>query len=187
MSREELKSPQRRTLTRRLIREAMLDLLQTQPLSKISVRELCDAAGVNRTTFYNHYHDTSEVLAEIEELFLAQLSTDGTPHAESVGLAHHIESLCTRLQKNRNVALILMENNADPHFFEKLLAIQDHGFFWQQLSNAYPADECALLRDFLSTGAYALVFRWLKNDCRQSPKQIGRLLSRTIQTGVLFK
>ena len=54
MPKEELKSPPRRTLTKRLIREALLELLKTKSIQKISVRELCDAAGINRTTFYNH-------------------------------------------------------------------------------------------------------------------------------------
>ena len=51
MPREELKSPQRRTLTKRLIREAMLELLKTKSIQKISVRELGDAAGINARPF----------------------------------------------------------------------------------------------------------------------------------------
>lgn len=44
--------------------------------------------------------------------------------------------------------------------------------------------ELLLLGDFLSSGAYALVFRWLKNDCRQSPKQVAELLAKIIRYGV---
>ena len=187
MTTKELKSPQRRTLTKQLIRQAMLELLQTQSIQKISVRELCDIAGINRTTFYNHYNDTYEVLAEIEEYFLAQLSTEKICAGNTAALEKHIELLCARLKKNREMAVILMENNADPHFFEKLLTVQDHGELWQQLGNAYNEEECVLLRDFLSSGTYAMVFRWLKNGCRQSPGQVAELLAKTIQQGVTLR
>ena len=184
MPKEELKSPQRRTLTKRLIREAMLELLKTKSIQKISVRELCDAAGINRTTFYNHYDGTYEVLAEIEEHFLAQLSAEEVTSGTTIDLARHIELLCDRLQKNREVSLLLLENNADPHFSEKLMAVRSCGTVWKQLGDAYTEDELLLLGDFLSSGAYALVFRWLKSGCRQSPKQVAELLAKTIRYGV---
>lgn len=36
----------------------------------------------------------------------------------------------------------------------------------------------------MRSGAYALVFRWLKNGCQQSPKQVAELLAKTIRYGV---
>ena len=187
MAKEELKSPQRRTLTKRLIREAMLSLLRTNSIQKISVRALCDMAGIHRTTFYHHYNDTYEVLAEIEQEFLAQLSMEETHIRNTAELEHHIESLCLRLQQSQEAAVILLENNADPYFFDKLLAVQDHGMIWKQLNNTYSPDECALLRDFLNNGAYAVMLSWLKNGCQQSPKQVAGLLAKTIQQGVVLK
>ena len=186
MPKEELKSPQRRTLTKRLIREAMLELLKTKNIQKISVRELCDAAGINRTTFYNHYNDTYEVLAEIETYFLEQLSAE-EPAGTATDLARHIELLCTRLQKNREISLLLLENNADPHFSEKLMTLRNCGTVWKMLGAAYTEDEQILLGDFLSSGAYALVFRWLKNGCQQPPKQVAELLAKTIRCGIVFQ
>jgi len=186
MPKEELKSPQRRTLTKRLVREAMLDLLKTKSIQKISVRELCDAAGINRTTFYNHYDDTSEVLADIEERFLTKLSVEEEPCA-AADLEQHIARLCTRLQKNREVAIILMENNADPHFFDKLMTARENGSCWQQLSSSYTAEETILLQNFLSNGAYAMLRCWLKEGCRQPPEQVAGLVSKTIQRGVALK
>lgn len=185
MPKEELKSPQRRTLTKRLIREALLELLKTKTIQKISVRELCDAAGVNRTTFYNHYDGTYEVLAEIEDSFLAQLSAEEPLEETTTNLERHIELLCTRLQKNRDVSLLLLENNADPHFSEKLITVRKCGNVWKKLDDTYSEDEQLLLGDFLSSGAYALVFRWLKNGCQQSPKQVAELLTKVIRHGVL--
>lgn len=42
-------------------------LYEERPLEKISVKEVCEAANVNKTTFYYHFQDIQEVLASIEE------------------------------------------------------------------------------------------------------------------------
>ena len=180
-------SPQRRTLTKRLIREAMLELLKKESIQNISVSELCQCAGINRTTFYNHYDGTYEVLAEIEENFLAELSGGEDSNGKGGNLAQHIEALCTRLQQNAEVAILLLNNNVDPQFSQKLLSGQGLGGVWQQLGSGYTAEERELLADFLRGGAYAMVCRWLVGGCRQTPRQVAALLAKTIENGVAIR
>lgn len=187
MKKEELKSPQRRTLTRRLIREAMLALLENRSIQDITVRELCDAAGVNRTTFYNHYDGVYEVLGEIEENFLMQLAGEGDPTHGQFELPQHIERLCEKLLKNKDIALLLLTNNADPNFSAKLMKLQACGPVWSETAGSYSQAEYELLAQFISGGAYTMVCHWLESGCQQSPKQIAALLTRVIQNGILPK
>ena len=49
------------------IRQALLTLLKEKPLQNITVRELCQAAGINRGTFYTHYRDIYDLMEQIEE------------------------------------------------------------------------------------------------------------------------
>ena len=44
--------------------EALLSLLEKKEFPYITVKEICKAAGVNRSTFYLHYENTSELLQE---------------------------------------------------------------------------------------------------------------------------
>ena len=44
-------------LTHKMIIDAFLQLRKEKPLRKITVRELCDRAGVGRGTFYAHFMD----------------------------------------------------------------------------------------------------------------------------------
>lgn len=57
----------RAKMSRALIKTALLELMAEKPFSKISVKELCEQADVNRSTFYAHYNEQSDVLREIEE------------------------------------------------------------------------------------------------------------------------
>lgn len=44
-------------ITQMLIRKAFTELLAEKPLQSISIKELCDHAGIHRSTFYTHYKD----------------------------------------------------------------------------------------------------------------------------------
>ena len=61
-----MKQDHRVRLTKLLLREAFLDLLVEKPVAKITVKELCEQANVNRATFYAHYRDLFDLHEEIE-------------------------------------------------------------------------------------------------------------------------
>ena len=52
--------------------EAFLDLLSKKDFAYITVKEICDKAGVNRSTFYLHYETVSDLLSESIEYMNGQ-------------------------------------------------------------------------------------------------------------------
>ena len=49
--------------TKRAISDAFMALLSEKPIEDMTVNELCDRAGVRRTTFYKHYRDKLDYIA----------------------------------------------------------------------------------------------------------------------------
>ena len=68
-----MKEDQRVRLSRQLLRSALIVLLKEKNINKISVREICDAAEINRTTFYKHYGNPYDLLEDIENSLCAVL------------------------------------------------------------------------------------------------------------------
>ena len=62
MAKAEYRSAQR---SRRLINEALADILQEKPLDRITVTEVVNRAGINRGTFYAHYADIPDVIQHL--------------------------------------------------------------------------------------------------------------------------
>lgn len=60
--------------------KALLSLLEQKPFEYITISEICTKAGVNRSTFYLHYENTSDLLAEttkyLLDSFLSYFSVD---------------------------------------------------------------------------------------------------------------
>src|SRR5215467_13437427 len=70
--------------TQATLQRALIDLVQEQDLSQISVADVADRADVSRSTFYDHYTDVHE-LAEaactsmLDDLFGFALALDTAP------------------------------------------------------------------------------------------------------------
>ena len=55
--------------------KALLSLLEKKPFEYITIRELCEEAGVNRSTFYLHYENTSDLLKETTSYMLEHFAS----------------------------------------------------------------------------------------------------------------
>ena len=62
--------------TKRAIRDAFLHLCQEAPMEKIKVKDVCEHALVNKSTFYKHYQDIHALRAELEEQTIHSLMED---------------------------------------------------------------------------------------------------------------
>lgn len=58
--------------SRKLIREAFIDLLQEKNFDKITVTDIITRADINRGTFYAHYQDKKEIIEQIENEIIAK-------------------------------------------------------------------------------------------------------------------
>lgn len=97
--------------SRKLINEALADLLQEKPLEKITVTDVVKRANINRGTFYAHYRDIPDVVDHlIQQTFSAITDVLSSQTALSPNLGH---SMLTQLQR------ILEE---DMFFYQKILS-----------------------------------------------------------------
>lgn len=49
------------------MKAALLELMKENDFEKITVKQICERAGVNRGTFYSHYTDIYSMLNELED------------------------------------------------------------------------------------------------------------------------
>lgn len=58
--------------TKKVIREAFLELRKKYPLEKLKVKDICELALINKTTFYKYYMDVFDLSAELEDEAIEQ-------------------------------------------------------------------------------------------------------------------
>ena len=69
--------------TRSALREALIDLILEKPLVSITVKDICARADINRSTFYLHFKDVTDILRTTEDEIIEHMrehtpSTNGS-------------------------------------------------------------------------------------------------------------
>lgn len=59
--------------TRKSIFDAFVSLREKKPLEKITIKELTDAAGISKQTFYLHYKDIYDLAESIENELITEM------------------------------------------------------------------------------------------------------------------
>lgn len=109
--------------TRASLQEALLTLCKTRDIDAVSISEVADAAGVNRTTFYQHYPDVSTLLADALDVVAnsahAQLETEMSTVAER-GPGEIIARYLQHVYDNASLYRKVLGSNGSPVLVARL-------------------------------------------------------------------
>ena len=178
-------------MTKQLIKEAFLELLEQMPLEKLTVTHICRAADVNRSTFYAHFETKDDLLKALcEELFGHIIDTaKGLPHgqyhytcgsqADSVFL-----HLLRHLQENDSNVLGLLSGESSEMFL-RYFKDSLNELIQSQVVGPNRQGDGRLPEDFLVnhiSGSFVeMVLWWIKGKMRQSPAELDRYFRAVIE------
>ena len=159
MNRKDYRSVQ----TEHLARMALIKLMESTPLEKITVTALCKEAGINRNTFYAHYYRPEDVYEQIFnnwQISIQDFSDFGDPKAI---IAKYVELL---IKHDDLLKLIKHTDIIHNFFFQRLLkAFQNRVLeAWQELRPDLSLDELTMRYLFVEGGSIAIILKWVDND-----------------------
>lgn len=180
MKNMEKKEDRRVTMTKRMLKDALIEMLREIDIYHISIRGLCQKADVNRTTFYKYYGSQFDLLADMEKDMLDFLSNVITKHAENP--VRIIEAACEYMESHLEFVRLIINNNVDPLFPQKLFsqAAVREAALAKYGGKQNPA-ELEYLFNFITYGAYRVICVWLNKDNREPPQHVARQMIRFIQ------
>lgn len=169
--------------SRAALKQALLDLMKRKKFQKITIKELCVQAGLNRSTFYANYEDINHLLWEVHRDVFKKM-TEALGGIWRIGQEDRLEPM-TRiihyLADNQEVFLLLLSNNEE-NLFEKHMTD-----YYMELYLPKEAD-CRQRYVFLyhTIGSFSLVSRWLWEQKPCPPRELAELIcsmSESAKTG----
>lgn len=109
--------------TERGIKNAFIELRSKKPLEKITVRELCELACINKSTFYSHYKDIYDLSDHIEADVVRSI-TNSISHAENImeNPAEFTRELFMAYLAQSSLTAILFSGKQRNHLADKIEA-----------------------------------------------------------------
>ena len=111
-------------LTKRLIKEALIELLEKKSANKVTVTDICNLAEVNRSTFYAYYEDVPMLIAEVQDELIESLpSPEMLPIVfGSLGkFFDRMEELFDFVKSNRQIFSVLIAQPDGDDFAERVV------------------------------------------------------------------
>ncbi len=172
------KNNQRTRLSKMLFKNALMDLLKEKgSINKVSVRELCDRAELNRSTFYAHYQEPNDLLIEIETELL-----DATEeHLKKIGAeneigAHkYILSFLQYIRQNDKPFRALLIDSTDPEFRSRFMQ-QSIIQFVENLRIELPKELEQYIFSYILNGSTGIIIQWIRSDYAADENEIVNLL-----------
>ena len=158
-----------------MFRTAMVELMQVKPFHKITIKEICEQADLNRTTFYLHYTDQTELLNDIIRVIEDDMAKCITsPNNSDSGIVR-LERYLEYVKANASIYRTLMRS--DDEGGAKNRIIRDIiGDIKTTLPVFGTPTENAYIYRFIIDGTISMILRWIDNGFDLSNKELARLI-----------
>lgn len=171
------KPESRRTkMTKRLIRSALVELMDEKTLERITIKELCERADVNRTTFYLHYSDQRSVLNDIKETVCKKTVAMITASNFSDPTAFVEQFLCYIRENDRVFRILFMNDEGDSFRFALMDSAARELLHYLPASSDPQSDAFGLA--YIMAGSLSIIIEWMKTGYERSPKELAHFIYR---------
>lgn len=162
--------------------EAFLELLEKKDFTYITVKEICEKAGVNRSTFYLHYETVSDLLAESARYIIDQF-VEAMPHDTAEFMSQiqtrpleelylitpeYLTPYLNYIKKHRRIFRTTLEQASVLGMNDAYLSLNRHVFIPILNRHHVPLPNQKYMMPFYINGIMGIVNEWLKENCEDS-------------------
>lgn len=162
--------------TEKAIVETLNQMLQKRTIDKITVKDLTEACGISRNTFYYHFHDLYEVLAKS---FTDQIDAILKKHEENDSWEMTFVEVLGFLYDNKtsiNHIYWSVDSDSLDRFLGEAVYHYTHDVVEEESRGGNYADRTiALAADFYKNALLGAVLGWIENDMKESPEELAHL------------
>ena len=172
----------RESETRKLLKDKMLELMQTKSCLQIKVTELTRCANVSRGTFYLHFDSIYDVIQEIEEDFIKAEKKEifADPLLKNKDMDYY-RRLMGYIKDNSYVFRTLSGPNGDPSFQGRFMRSFTDGFFERLLGESkisLTQAERTLIFENVMAGRWAMYSWYASHEDEISIDEMCSLIDR---------
>ena len=170
---------------------ALISLLKKKPIEYISVSEICEMAGVNRSTFYLHYETISDLLEETTRYllnnFLSYFSVDTKSISRNISdcelgelvfiCDQYLNPYLSYIKDNKEVFGTVVSHNKVLGFEDVYKQLFDNIFNPILDRFHYSTSIRQYVMMYYLNGINAIVLEWLQNGCDKSVQEISEIIA----------
>ncbi|MCQ2532249.1 MAG: TetR family transcriptional regulator C-terminal domain-containing protein [Saccharofermentans sp.] len=178
----------RQKRSRKVICDALLLLMRDKPIEEITIRELTDAADVNRKTFYNNYSSIMDVKYELEDNLVQLLfslvnadTIEGKITEADLNPGLFVHHLIKVIDNDRAKARIIFDSGESTILLKHLRDLLNP--YLRPLANEHKISESELEYSlyFIASGTMSVLKAWLHDEITARPSEMETIIATLIR------
>ncbi|WP_041138362.1 TetR/AcrR family transcriptional regulator [Beduini massiliensis] len=169
-----------------LMDEALISLLYQKNIEYITIKEICEKAGVNRSTFYLHYETINDLLNEtleyINNKFINHFKSIHSIPIENIDFIliesldfikeDYLEPYLSFIQENKIIFKASFSNSIEMKIQEKYRSLEK--YLLNPILKRYdvPENKRKYINSFYIQGIIGIVKQWIEHECEDDIKDI---------------
>lgn len=171
--------------TKMMLKNSVIELLGEKPIEKITVKEICERADVNRGTFYSHYSDQydlynsiiDELLNGIFERLGDFLKAGHQSMLKSVTLVYEY------IKENSKLAEILLEGRIKYGIDARINDIVE-SIYLRDIKKSVDDQKIDAVYSFIASANLGIIKYWLNSGMKMSVQEMAALSIRLSYNGI---
>ena len=181
------KEDRRVQYTKMVLKQTLITLLGQKAIDKITVRELCERADINRSTFYAHFKDSCDLLRQIEDELMSEVHIhlkklrfiDG--ETESY---HRLKIIFEYIVENADLCRALLGEYGDIAFQKEVMMVIQEQRMNEWTSSDVDAELVEYVTLFGIHGSVGVIQKWLQSGMQKSASEMAEFIIKLTYQGL---
>lgn len=172
--------------TKMVITQSFTKILKTKPINKITVKEICAMAEINRATFYKHYLDIYDLLDKIEAQFLDELRDILNSKASNT-TKDILILIMTALKADEETYKAICSSNGDPTFPAKVLETCNYITQTQiniDINKKLTQKQKEWVYQFTAHGCNGILNNWISEGMKEPISEVADFVEQLIKNSL---
>lgn len=169
--------------TKRVIKESFITLINEKPFHSITLKEVCELAGINRSTFYKHYRDIYDWRDQLENALLELVDSFINESTGSSDITETLTAQFGNMRKDKDLYHAITSPNFESNIMERMLGSvleKTNEETKKYYSSAVSESERRWDFHYVIKGCLGALECWVDEGMREEPSEIARFCAGKI-------
>ena len=167
-------------MTKLLLKDSLIELMKEKSIHQVSIKEICEGADINRSTFYRHYDTQYDLYDDIIEDIAADFEVIYKQCAdEGFNTVCFLTNIFEYIERNREKFLVVLSDKSNIGMGEAYTKITA-----RFINTEYISELGTYIVQFISAGMTSILWTWLNKEERRSAKEVAMLFHTIMMHGL---
>lgn len=164
--------------TKHSIKDALITLLSKKPITNITIKEICELADINRSTFYAHYRDQQELMDKIEGEVLEEFRKNSFDlETNQSNLFEKLKSVLEFVSENQKICLALIGIHGNKEILKEVLSYPQNKLYNDLIMNKNTDPSTLKYVSLYMVNANAsVILEWMQTGMKKPIDELAELL-----------